>query len=152
MMVTLRPATAADQKSIVAHIQAAQINPLDTKWPHFVVAIDEASSRLVGTGQIKVHRDGSRELASLAVAPEWQGRGVARQIMEHLLAQNPGLLFLTCRSSLEPFYEKFGFRAIGPGEMPPYFKRVSKIFRVLRPLLRRGSPDTLLVMKRDGDA
>ena len=148
-MIILRPATAAEQEIIVAHIRAAQINPMDLKWQHFVVAVDDASGALVGTGQIKTHGDGSRELASLAVAPEWQGRGLARRIVEHLLAQNPGTLFLTCRSSLGSLYEKFGFRVVGPSEMTPYFRRLSRIAKVLLPLMRRGRPDTLLVMRRD---
>lgn len=148
-MITLRPATAADQNLIVAHIRAAQINPMDLKWQHFVLAVDDASGALAGTGQIKTHGDGSRELASLAIAPEWQGRGLARRIVEHLLAQNQGTLFLTCRSSLRSLYEKFGFRVVGPDEMTPYFRRLSQIAKVLIPLMRRAGPDTLLVMRRD---
>lgn len=148
-MIILRPATRADQARIVAHIRAARINPLALKWSHFVLAVDEASGALVGTGQIKSHGDGSRELASIAVAPEWQGQGVARRIIEHLVAQNPGPLYLTCRSTLEPLYAKFGFRAVDPSQLPPYFRRLVKIAKVLRPLMRRDGPVTLLVMKRD---
>jgi N-acetylglutamate synthase-like GNAT family acetyltransferase len=150
-MITLRPATSADQARIVAHIRAAQINPLDLKWQHFTLAEDDASGMLVGTGQIKTHGDGSRELASIAVAPAWQGQGVARRLIEHLLAQNTGTLFLTCRSPLGPLYAKFGFRAVGESEMTPYFRRLMKVARVLRPLMSRGGTSiTLLVMKRDG--
>ena len=148
-MIVLRPATAADQARIVAHIRAAQINPLALNWQHFTLAVDQASGALVGTGQIKTHFDGSRELASLAVAPEWQGQGVARRLIEHLLRENPGTLYLTCRSTLEPLYARFGFSPIGPDEMTPYFRRLFKVVRVLRPLIRRGGRVTLSVMKRD---
>ncbi len=147
-MIILRPAEAADQKRIVAIIRAAQINPLDLKWPHFVLAVDDASGEIVGTAQVKTHRDGSCELASLAVVPEWQGRGLARRLIEYLLANTPGTLYLTCRSSLGGLYAKFGFRPIGQSEMPPYFRRLSRLVAVLRPLMRRD--DTLLVMRRDG--
>ena len=147
-MIILRPATAADQKRIAAIIRAAQINPLDLKWPHFIVAVDDASGEIVGTAQIKAHGDGSRELASLAVTPPWQGRGLARRLIEHSLARTPGTLYLTCRSSLGGLYAKFGFRVVGASEMTPYFRRLSKVAAVLRPLMRRQ--DTLLVMRRDG--
>jgi amino-acid N-acetyltransferase len=147
-MITLRPAMAADQKRIVAIIRAAQINPIDLKWLHFTLAVDDVSGEIVGSAQIKTHGDGSRELASLAVVPRWQGQGLARRLIEHLLAQNSGTLYLTCRSSLGELYAKFGFRAIGENEMTPYFRRLSKIARVLRPFMRRS--DMLLVMRRDG--
>jgi N-acetylglutamate synthase-like GNAT family acetyltransferase len=149
-MILLRTATRADQARIVAHIRAAQINPLDLKWQHFVLAVDDASGALAGTVQIKTHGDGSRELASLAVASEWQGQGVARRLVEHMLTQNPGPLYLTCRSTLEPLYVKFGFQSIPPSQMPRYFRRLFALVKVVRPLMRRdGSAITLLVMKRD---
>ena len=147
-MIVLRPATAADQKCIVAIIRAAQINPIDLKWPRFTLAVDEASGEIVGTIQVKPHGDGSREMASLAVLPGWRGRGLARQLIEHVLAQTPGTLYLTCRSSLGSLYSKFGFRAVGKNGMTPYFRRLSWLGAVLRPLLRRQ--DVLLVMRRDG--
>jgi N-acetylglutamate synthase-like GNAT family acetyltransferase len=147
-MIILRPAEAADQKRIVAIIRAAQINPLDLKWQHFVLAVDDASGEIVGTAQVKTHGDGSRELASLAVVPQWQGRGLARRLIEYWLNNTPGTLYLTCRSSLGGLYTKFGFRAIGQSEMTPYFRRLSRLAAVLRPLMRRD--DTLLVMRRDG--
>ena len=147
-MIILRPATAADQKCIVAIIRAARINPFDLKWPHFTLAVDDASGEIVGTIQIKLHGDGSRELASLAVVAQWQGKGLARRLIEDLLARTPGTLYLTCRSSLGGLYTKFGFRPLGQSEMTPYFRRLSKIAAAFRPLMVRG--DTLLVMRRDG--
>ncbi len=147
-MIILRPAEAADQKRIVAIIRAAQINPLDLKWPHFVVAVDDASGEIVGTAQVKTHRDGSRELASLAVVPQWQGRGLARRLIEYWLTTTQGTLYLTCRSSLGGLYAKFGFRVIDANEMTPYFRRLYRLVAALRPLMRRS--DALLVMKRDG--
>ncbi len=147
-MIILRPAEAADQKCIVAIIHAAGINPLNLKWPHFVVAVDDVSGEIVGTAQVKTHGDGSREFASLAVVPQWQGRGLARRLIEYWLDRTPGTLYLTCRSSLGGLYAKFGFRAIGESEMTRYFRRLSRLAAVLRPLMRRD--DTLLVMRRDG--
>jgi len=146
-MVTLRNAIETDQARITAIIREARINPMDLKWKNFVVAVDEATGEIVGTGQIKTHRDSSRELASIAVVPEYQGRGLARQIIEHLLAQTAGTLYLTCRSPMGPMYEKFGFREIGVDEMTPYFRRLRKIAGVFDLLTR---DEYLMVMKRGG--
>ena len=49
--------------------RAARINPMDLKWANFVVAVDDESGAIVGTGQIKQHGDGSYELASIATVP-----------------------------------------------------------------------------------
>jgi N-acetylglutamate synthase-like GNAT family acetyltransferase len=147
-MIILRPAVAADQKRIVAIIRAAQINPLDLKWQNFVVAVDDETGAIVGTGQIKSHRDGSRELASIAVVPAYQHRGIAHQIIRRLLERSAGDLFLTCRSDMEKLYEEFGFRAIREDEMTPYFRRLKKVARAFELLSRQGS--SLLVMRRDG--
>jgi N-acetylglutamate synthase-like GNAT family acetyltransferase len=147
-MITFRPAAASDQERIVEIIRAAQINPMDLKWPNFVVAEDDTTRQIVATGQIKTHGDKSRELASIAVIPEYRGQGLARRIIEHLLAENTGVLYLTCRSVLGPLYEKFGFRAVLPAGMTPYFRRLSKVAATFMFLARTG--ETLLVMKRDG--
>ena len=148
-MIILRPATEADQKTIVAIIRQVRINPMRLKWPNFIVAVDDATGQIVGIGQVKTHGDGSRELASIAVLPGYRRRGIARQIIQRLMAQhgNAGTLFLTCQSSLGQFYEQFGFRAIGEQEMTPYFRRLMKVASVIGLLAR--DDETLLVMKRD---
>jgi N-acetylglutamate synthase-like GNAT family acetyltransferase len=146
-MITLRPATASDQKRIVEIIHTVGINPMDLKWKNFTVAVDEATGAIVGTGQIKTHGDGSRELASIAVLPNYRHQGIAHQVMEHLLAHNTGTLYLTCLSTMGSLYEPFGFRVIGDDEMTPYFRRLKRISKTLMRFVRRGV--TLLVMKRE---
>lgn len=147
----LRPATAADDAAIKALIRAAQINPLGLNWRRFWVAVDK-NGRLLACGQIKQHRDGAHELASIAVIEEWRGQGVARAIIERLIAGHSGPLWLTCISRLTPFYEKFGFVEVtAVAEMPPYFRRVTRLFRLFRRLT--ASDDYLAVMRfsRQGD-
>ena len=117
-MVTLRPATAADAAVIRSLVYAARINPTGLDWKRFVVA-PGPNGEVIGCAQIKPHRDGSRELASLVVAPAWRGNGVARAIIEHLVANHPGPLYLTCRASLGPFYERFGFRVADEAQLTP---------------------------------
>lgn len=114
-----------------------------------MVALD-GDGELIGCGQLKPDRDGSVELASIAVEEAWRQQGVASEIIERLIAKHDGDLYLMCRSPLKTFYERFGFRAIGKSEMPPYFRTISQVAGVLAALSSgRIYP---LVMYRPGDA
>jgi ribosomal protein S18 acetylase RimI-like enzyme len=97
--VTIRPAIEADQPTIRRLIKQANINRMDLRWLNFVVAEDGGA--IVGVGQVKAHSDGSRELASIAVVPELQGRGIGGAIIKTLLArEGDRVLYLTCRRQL----------------------------------------------------
>ena len=123
--IILRPALASDAPAIRDLIHRVGINPLDLDWRHFSIAAS-ADSRFMGCGQLKPHRDGSLELASLAVETGYRGQGVARAIVEHLLANSPRPLYLMCQPVLTPLYEKFGFRTIGPEADAPLFSADSQ--------------------------
>ncbi|MCC7206181.1 MAG: GNAT family N-acetyltransferase [Anaerolineae bacterium] len=148
---TLRPARETDAAAIRAIIWRAGLNPLGLKWQRFVVA--EADGRVVGTGQIKPHGDGSRELASIAVVPAYQRRGIAHRIITALLGGETGVLYLTCEDRLESFYTRYGFRRIGRDEWTPYFRRLMRFAAVVIRIGRLVAPATawVIVMKREGD-
>lgn len=143
--IHLRSATCEDASAIKSLVRSARINPTGLDWRRFVVAVSP-EREIIGCGQIKPHRDGSHELASLVVKPEWRNQGIGGIIMEHLSASHEGPLYLMCRSSLGPFYEKFGFGAIQPPDMPKYFRRITKLTKVIERLRAEG--ESLLVMKR----
>lgn len=149
--ILFRPATAADQATITAFIRAAGINPMSLKWPNFLLAVDAATGEVVGTGQIKTHGDGSRELASIATKPAYQGRGIAGAIIRQLIAkdtaESTAPLYLTCRSPMEPFYLRFGFRTLAVDEMPPYFRRIKRLANFVGRFIDLGF--TPLVMQYD---
>jgi GNAT superfamily N-acetyltransferase len=140
----LRPAREAESARIRDLIRFVGINPTGLDWKRFVVAVDERDE-MIGCGQIKPHGTEILELASIAVSPEHRGRGVARAVIEYLLANSPRPLYLMCESSLGPLYEKFCFRGIIYDEMPRYFQRISKLAGMLASLSRRN--ERLLVMK-----
>lgn len=148
--ITYRPATADDQPAINALIREANINPMNLKWRNFLVAVDEVTGEIIGTGQIKTHGDGSRELASIATRPAYRGRGIARAIIRQLIAkdeqESTAPLYLTCVNEMPTFYEPFGFRVIGPDEMPRYFRRLHRLVGVMQ-WFARGY--RFHVMKRD---
>ena len=128
-------------------IHKVQINPTGLDWRRFHVAATTEGSML-GCGQIKLHGEGSREMASIAVREQARGQGVARAVIEALLAlESERPLYLMCRTRLKPLYVKFGFHPIGLEEMPLYFRRISRAERIFN---SRGQPeDRLLVMRLD---
>lgn len=141
-----RPAQASDANSIKALIRTVNINPIGLKWHRFMVAVAE-NGRLVGCGQIKPHRDGSRELASIAVQKAWRRQGIATDIIQHLLAAEQPPVWLTCMNKLVPFYEQFGFVEVKNGDgriLPFYFRLATTIFKLVQKLSR--IPGYLAVM------
>jgi N-acetylglutamate synthase-like GNAT family acetyltransferase len=147
--VIIRPATAADASAIRTIIRAARLNPFGLDWQRFVVA--EAGGRVIGTGQVKAHSDGSREMSSIAVIPARQGQGIASAIITALLARETGTLYLMCWSNLESYYVAFGFRRIEWPEFPQSLRPFARILRLLYPLtflIERGG-GRLCVMRRD---
>ncbi|MBI3763052.1 MAG: GNAT family N-acetyltransferase [Chloroflexi bacterium] len=122
---TLRPATESDQPIIVFIVNEGRINPRGLGWPNFIVA--ESEGKVVGVGQVKQHGDGSRELASIAVRPPFKRQGIGNAICRTLIERESSTLYLMCRGQLESYYTRFGFRKIGPDEMPPYFRRIHRL-------------------------
>ena len=140
----LRPATEFESTQIKDLSHLVGINPSGLDWRRFLVAVD-ASGQVIGCGQIKPHGADILELASIAVVPQFQGQGIARAIIEMLLAQSPRPLYLMCIAHNGPMYEKFGFHTIEYKEMPKYFQRISKLFSVAKAV--RRTEEDLLVMK-----
>lgn len=143
-MTSIRPARETDASQIQDLIHLVGINPMGLDWRRFVLAVDERDET-IGCGQLKPHGKDVLELASIAVYPEHQAKGVARAIIEHLLKDSPRPLYLMCQSSLGSFYEKFGFQGISYEEMPRYFQRMSKLVGLVTTLARRE--ERLLIMK-----
>jgi N-acetylglutamate synthase-like GNAT family acetyltransferase len=150
MSVIIRQAVEADQSAIRALVYAAHLMPLNLRWPNFVVAEDRGD--IVGVGQIRPHRDGSRELASIAVSPAYQGQGIGGEIVRALVEHAPGDLYLVCMSELEPFYARFGFVRAGQAELPPFLGKIHRLGRFFAPVARlfSDSPRQLIAMKRAG--
>jgi N-acetylglutamate synthase-like GNAT family acetyltransferase len=126
----LRPAGAHEQLLIWRMVIGAGLNPLHLRWDDFILT-EGAEGDILGCGQIKNHRDGSRELASIYVRPEARGQGVAKSIIKKLLAETSAPVWLTCRRELRDFYRRFGFEEVhSPESMPAYFHRVKRLVRL----------------------
>jgi len=141
----VRLATRQDFPEIRALIHAVSINPTGLDWRRFLVAVS-ADNTLLGCGQIKPHFDGSRELASVAVHEQARSQGVARAVIQELLAREKKRpLYLMCRARLEPLYVKFGFRVINQAEMPVYFQRICQAERIFN---TKAQPENRLIVMR----
>jgi N-acetylglutamate synthase-like GNAT family acetyltransferase len=127
-MFIIRKATKEDSTFILTLIWQVGINPMGLNWRRFVVAVHEHEVR-IGCAQLKIHKDGSRELASVAVVPLYRHQGVAEAMIREILSGQPAPVYLTCRGSLASFYARFGFTEMTDmSRMPVYFRRVKKIF------------------------
>lgn len=144
--VILRPAEAADQMLIRRMILTAHLNPFHLHWVNFIIA-ESVSGEVLGCGQIKPHRDGSRELASIYVVPEARGRGVARKIIEELLSKEMPPLWLICQRSLTDLYRGLGFQEVEElAQLPVNLRRMKRLIRIFS---GRRSGDILAVMRWD---
>jgi len=83
---------------------------------HAVVALDEATGRVVGF--VNLISDGvlTGYIPWLEVLPEYQGRGIGTELMRRILEGTARLysVDLLCEASLQPWYERFGMLPV-PG-------------------------------------
>jgi N-acetylglutamate synthase-like GNAT family acetyltransferase len=140
----IRHALESESTQIQDLIHLVGINPSGLDWKRFVVAVND-SGQVIACGQTKPHGSDIRELASIAVTPEYRGLGLARAVIEVLLSENPRPLYLMCMSHNGPMYQKFGFQPIEDRQMPRYFARIKKLFNIAD--VFRKSGEELLVMK-----
>jgi amino-acid N-acetyltransferase len=134
-----------DRLRIRRLVWESHISPFGLKWKRFVVA-ENPEGEVVGCAQIKTHFDGSKELASMVVDPNYRGRGIARMIIEYLIQNQEGDLFLMCRDSMGAFYHLFGFEIISRQEMPPFFRRIEYIASLFQIIYSRDA--SLLFMRK----
>ena len=140
----IRPALESESTQIRDLINLVGINPTGLDWRRFIVVVNQ-NGQVVACGQVKPHGADIRELASIAVHPEYRGRGLARNVIEVLLRENSRPMYLMCMSHNGAMYEKFGFRVLTLEQMPRYFARIKKLFRVADVFRRSG--EELFVMK-----
>jgi putative acetyltransferase len=94
------------------------------KGGHIFMAF--AEERAVGTCALIRTGEGTFEVAKMAVAEEFQGKGIGRRLLEHTVAEakrlGAKLLSLETNSKLTPairLYETTGFRHLPPERIAP---------------------------------
>src|SRR5687767_15893489 len=121
MAINIRPARQEDQQIIVSFIQQAKINPRNLHWQNFLIA--EANGQIVGVRQVKVHAQGTREVASGFVLPEYRRQGISALLMKEILSREKGALYLMCAKRRKKYYEQFGFWDVKLANLPRDFCR-----------------------------
>lgn len=146
--ILIRPAVESDARTLRRIIRQARISPLAIDWRRFLVA--EAQDEVVGIGQIRPYADGTRELASLAVVPDWQYKGVATRLVQELLAPETGDVFLICQNTLEEFYQRFGFSTAPPELYPTKLGRFLRLGNIFFKLTEKIGAETarIIIMRR----
>jgi GNAT superfamily N-acetyltransferase len=75
--------------------------------------IDGANDRLVGFARVLTDWRYRAYLYDVVVAPDWQGRGLGRVLMDALLADDRlaavEMIELSCQREMVPFYRRWGF-------------------------------------------
>ncbi|SAK61694.1 N-acetyltransferase GCN5 [Caballeronia fortuita] len=106
-------------------IAAAHALSVEAKWPHraddwrFVLDagagfIAQDGGRVVGTALFWKYGDGGGSLGMVIVAPDCQGKGIGRKLMELLLdALGERITMLHATPAGEPLYARLGFERIG---------------------------------------
>lgn len=130
----VRPAAANDAQAIRALLESSGLPTADLvhSRPEFVVACE--GPRIIGVGGLEIF--GATGLVrSVAVAPDWRGLGMARQIVRHLeeRAQQLGLSELVLLTqTAKDFFERQGYRVI-ERQLAPAPVQASEEFRTLCP-------------------
>jgi amino-acid N-acetyltransferase len=149
MAITIRPARQEDQETIVSFIEQAKLNPRNLHWQNFLVA--EENIKIVGIRQVKIHRQGTREVASGFVLPAYRRQGISAQLMNALLARESGPLYTMVNQKRAPYYERFGFRQVDISQLPLDFRKEYRIGRMVTTLISMFRKDRVRIipMKRD---
>ena len=133
MSITIRPARPEDQETIVSFIRQAKLNPRNLHWERFLVA--EENGKTVGIRQVKVYAQGTREIASGFVLPEYRRQGISARLMQELLSREKGPLYTMVNEKRAPYYEQFGFHRVDVHQLPADFRREYRIGRVVTSLM-----------------
>jgi len=149
MNITIRPARPEDQETIVNYVRQAKINPRNLHWENFLVA--EENGKLVGIRQVKIHKQGTREVGSGFVLPEYRRQGISARLMHEILSREQGALYLMCRDMRAPYYEQFGFRQVAVDQLPADFHKEYRIGRIVTSLMSFFSKEKVRIipMKRE---
>jgi ribosomal-protein-alanine N-acetyltransferase len=102
----------------VAVIQAA--SPEAAQWdvsdyPRYDFRVSVYGIRVAGFLVSRMVAEGETELLNLAVAPDLRRQGMARKLVESLLGESPGVVYLEVRESnraAREFYNHLGFQEV----------------------------------------
>ena len=117
----LRAALPADRGVVLSMLRNANlpVEGVEDRFPAgYIVA--EAGDHVIGVGGLELYGP-SGLLRSLAVSPEWQGRGIGKALIERLLELGrylgPEAVFLLTTTA-QAYFEGKGFQRINREDVP----------------------------------
>ena len=113
-MLSIRKAKEEDKQVIYKILEEVDEQTSQMDYNDFLVA--EKDNEIIGAVKLRGF-DGLYFLSSLSVKPNFQKKGIAREIMEHILkGMNKDIYIYTV---LPEFFRKFGFKEVSPpGNLP----------------------------------
>ncbi|MFN0056361.1 MAG: GNAT family N-acetyltransferase [Planctomycetales bacterium] len=128
--IVIRPARGSDVKPLASLIAPfveqkkllpRTIDELALLLPNYFVA--DAGGRLVGCVALEIYSSKLAEVRSLVVAPDVQGRGVGKRLVEACVqrARDEQILEVMAITSAEEFFQSCGFDFTLPGEKKALF-------------------------------
>ncbi|NQV26572.1 MAG: GNAT family N-acetyltransferase [Rhodopirellula sp.] len=133
--VQIRPVTREDLASLADFIQPfvaeGRLLPRTTEELEELVYngfVAEVDGTLVGFAALEIYSRKLAEVRSLAVAPEFQGKGVGRSLVEQCVerARKRDILEVMAITSSEMFFRSCGFDFTLPGEKKALFITTSE--------------------------
>jgi amino-acid N-acetyltransferase len=129
-MTNVRLATENDLAALEAFIEPfvddgkllpRTYDELSELLPTFFIATEDG--QIVGCAALEIYSKKLAEIRSLAVAPETQGKGVGRLLVQACveLAQEKNILEVMAITSSEGFFKSCGFDFTLPGEKKALF-------------------------------
>jgi N-acetylglutamate synthase-like GNAT family acetyltransferase len=144
MAINIRSAKPEDQQTILSLIHQAKLNPRNLHWEHFLVA--EENGKIVGVRQVKVHAQGTHEVASGFVLPEYRNQGISALLMNELLARERRPLYSMIDQKWLRYYEQFGFQRVAADQLPSDFRKEYWIGRIITSLISVFRKDKLQII------
>jgi len=120
-VISYQAATADDRQTIEALLDAERLPSADLETSGVALIAAKMRDRVVGCVGVESHGDAGI-IRSLAVAPEYRGRGIARSLVSRAeaLASGGGVrcLYLLTEGAVE-FWSRIGYVAVPRTESPP---------------------------------
>lgn len=85
--------------------------------------VAESEGQIIGFGSLEIYSKKLAEIRSLAVVPNWQGKGVGKRLVAACVdrAREHGILEVMAVTSAEHFFRSCGFDFTLPGEKKALF-------------------------------
>jgi len=80
----------------------------------------EENGKIIGTGSLHIFWEDLAEIKSLVILPEYQNRGIGRQIVQACIqeAKQLGIKKVFALTYVPSFFEKLGFKVVDKSEFP----------------------------------